>query len=281
MVFMKKNGSTACVADIVDAMEYLAPPCLAEEWDNCGLQVGSRQWAVRRIWIALDPLTSVVQAAATEKIDMVITHHPLLFQPLRTIDADTPVGRIIETALSTRMALYAAHTNLDSAFQGVNDVLAQAIGLRDLRPMIPAECATHIKNDQPEGLGRVGRLGTPVSLANLAEQIKTRLKLPVAKVAGDLDRIVEYVAVCSGSGGSLLEAFLDTSAQVYVSGDLRYHDARSVEDANRGLIDIGHFCSEHIVLDPLAERLRALAREKGWRVSIETCPLERDPFASL
>ena len=118
-------------------------------------------------------------------------------------------------------------------------------------------------------------------MATLAEQIKTRLKLPVAKVAGDLDRIVEYVAVCSGSGGSLLETFLDTSAQVYVSGDLRYHDARSVEDANRGLIDIGHFCSEHIVLDPLAERLRALAREKGWRVSIETCPLERDPFASL
>ncbi|KJS29381.1 MAG: hypothetical protein VR64_21130 [Desulfatitalea sp. BRH_c12] len=271
----------ACVADIIQAMEYLAPPCLAEEWDNCGLQVGSRQWAVRRIWIALDPLTSVVQAAATEKIDMVITHHPLFFQPLRTIDADTPVGRIIETALSARMALYAAHTNLDSAFQGVNDVLAQAIGLRDLRPMIPAECATHKKNDQPEGLGRVGRLGEPVSLAALAEQIKTRLKLPVVKVAGDLSRIVEYVAVCSGSGGSLLETFLDMPAQVYVSGDLRYHDARSVEDADRGLIDIGHFCSEHIVLDPLAERLRDLAREKGWRVSIETCPLERDPFASL
>jgi putative NIF3 family GTP cyclohydrolase 1 type 2 len=179
------------------------------------------------------------------------------------------------------MALYAAHTNLDSAFQGVNDVLAQAIGLRDLRPMIPAECVTHKKNDQPEGLGRVGRLGTPVSLAALAEQIKTRLKLPVVKVAGDLGRIVEYVAVCSGSGGSLLETFLDTPAQVYVSGDLRYHDARSVEDADRGLIDIGHFSSEHIVLDPLAERLRDLAREKGWRVSIETCPLERDPFSSL
>lgn len=279
---MKGNPAGAVtVGDIIKAVEELAPPVLAEEWDNCGLQVGSRLWPVQRIWVALDPLPSVVQAAVRRKIDMIITHHPLVFQPLRSVDLQTPLGKTVETALSARIALYAAHTNLDSARNGVNEILARMIGLDDLQPLVPADPAVSDPAvDEPVGMGRIGRLAEPVALGELALRIKKRLHLQAVKVAGNPEQVVDQVAVCSGSGASLATLFLKTPAQVYVSGDLRYHDARMVEENGRALIDVGHFPSEHLVLDPLAGRLREVARKMGWPVSVEACRLEHDPFIS-
>lgn len=267
------------VADIIGVMEKLAPPVLAEEWDNCGLQVGSAQWPVKKVWVALDPLPEVVRTAVEQKVDMVITHHPLLIRPLRTIDVETPAGSIIETALCARTALYAAHTNLDSAREGVNEILARTIGLKGLAPMIPfkadiGEGGAH----RQLGMGRLGRLGRKTSLEDLARRVKIKLKLDTIKLSGAPGLQVDRVAVCSGSGSGLLDDFLQSSAQVYVSGDLRYHDARRVEDAGRGLIDVGHFSSEHLVIDPLVAQLKAAARSRKWEVNIEACRLERDPF---
>lgn len=274
-----RHPGNVCVADIIGIMEHLAPPRLAEEWDNCGLQVGSTQWPVHHIWVALDPLPAVVRSAAQAQVDLLITHHPLIMRPLHVIDADTLAGQVIETALTARMAVYSAHTNLDSAKDGVNDVLARTIGLAQLAPMVPSapqegdpgECSD-------SGMGRVGVLEAPLTLADLADEVKRRLDLPVIKIAGDPCLLVHRVAVCSGSGSSLLDAFLDTTAEVYVSGDMRYHDARRVEDAGRALIDVGHFPSEQLVIPPLVERLRQAVQKAGWRVQVAFSELERDPF---
>ena len=108
--------------------------------------------------------------------------------------------------------------------------------------------------------------------------IKERLELKSVKIAGRSDLPVNKAAVCAGSGSSLLNHFLLSGAQVYVSGDLRYHDARAVEDANKGLIDIGHFASEHLMVDILARRLQKILSEKGMDIIIEACGLETDPF---
>jgi dinuclear metal center YbgI/SA1388 family protein len=283
MVGMKEKASDeVTVGDIIALMESLAPTYLAEEWDNCGLQVGSRLWSVQRVWIALDPLPSVIHMAVHRKIDLIITHHPLLFHPLRSIDLQTPIGQTIETALAARLALYAAHTNLDSTRQGVNDILGRMIGLHHMTALVPAEKrVSETDPDGPLGMGRVGRLPEPLTLKALAARIKTRLHLNVIKVAGNPDLIVDQVAVCSGSGAGLMSSFLDGPAQVYVSGDLRYHDARTVEQLGRALIDVGHFPSEHLVLDPLAEQLRDMAQEHKWPVVIEACRLEHDPFVAF
>jgi putative NIF3 family GTP cyclohydrolase 1 type 2 len=108
--------------------------------------------------------------------------------------------------------------------------------------------------------------------------IKERLKLKSVKIAGRPDLLVNKAAVCSGSGSSLLNHFLLSGAQVYVSGDLRYHDARTVKDADKGLIDIGHFASEYLMVEVLAKRLQNILFEKGMDVKIEPCTLETDPF---
>jgi GTP cyclohydrolase I len=276
------HSSKASVSDIVGVMEHLAPSDLAEEWDNCGLQVGSQHWPVRKIWVALDPLPDVVRAATQAKVDLLITHHPLFLHPLRTIDVDTTAGQVIEAALKSQMALYCAHTNLDSALNGVNHVLAEAIGMRRSIPMVALEGADEFQNGRPgTGMGRVGDLGEPITLDQLAQDVKSRLNLQAVKVAGDLRQLVHRVAICSGSGSSLLDVFLDTDAQVYISGDMRYHDARRVEHAERGLIDVSHFSSEHLVLAPLVEQLRVALQSAGWQVQVEACGLERDPFVII
>jgi dinuclear metal center YbgI/SA1388 family protein len=264
------------IADMVELMEKIAPAFLAESWDNCGLQVGDLQWPVKKVWVALDPLLSVIDTAAGQNVDLVITHHPLIYKPLRTINLDRPQGKIIAAALNSRTAIFSAHTNLDSARDGINNELARKIGLDMLAPLVPADPPDSATDAM--GMGRIGRLNSPLTVAALAQKIKKQLGLAKVKIAGRSDRMIGKVAVCSGSGGSLLGNFLDSDAEAFVTGDTRYHDARTVEEADRALIDIGHFASEHIMVDMLCRLLAEKVAEAGWDVRIEACKLERDPF---
>jgi len=263
------------VSDIIAAMERIAPPQLAEEWDNCGLQAGSGHWPVDKVWVSLDPHPAVVQAAADEKVDMLVTHHPLIFHPLQRIDVESPVGRILHTVLTAQIAVYAAHTSLDCAPEGLNAILARRIGLTDLVPLVAAsseQMAPHA------GLGRIGRLATPMTLRQFAEEIKKEFNLGILKICGDPQLEIRHAALCSGGGSSVLNDFLASDAQVFVSGDLRYHDARTVADCRRGLIDLGHFASEQIMIDAVARQLQNIARSSHWALTIEPCHIERDPF---
>ena len=259
----------ATIGDIIQAMETLAPSDLAEPWDNVGLQVGQRDWPVRTVWVALDPSFDVVTGACEKGIELLITHHPLIFQPLKFIDFSTPIGAIIHRVVQYRLGLFTSHTNLDNAADGINDVLATRIGLKNLQVLTSA-------NEQ--GPGRLGTLEQSLTLTSFARMIKERLELKSVKIAGRSDLPVNKAVVCAGSGSSLLNHFLLSGAQVYVSGDLRYHDARAVEDANKGLIDIGHFASEHLMVAILARRLQKILSEKGMDIIIEACGLETDPF---
>ena len=123
----------AKIFDIIKAMETIAPIWLAEEWDNVGLQVGQKNWPVRTIWIALDPGPDVVNDACRNGVDLLIAHHPLIFHPLRSINLNTAVGAIIQKAIQHQMAIFSAHTNLDNAIDGLNDVLARRIGIKNLK----------------------------------------------------------------------------------------------------------------------------------------------------
>jgi len=277
------------VADIIKVLDSVAPPALAEAWDNVGLQVGDPGRTVKNIWIALDPTYPVVKAACRRKIDLLITHHPLLFKPLQSLNFRTPVGSIIDLAVRHHLAIFAAHTNLDSALGGVNDILAGRIGLYDLKPLVRAQEPQRFQDnddppglpDQGPGLGRVGRLGSASDLETLARKIKNELELPHLKLAGDPALPVEKVAVCSGSGAGLLADFFACGAQVYISGDLRYHDARDIEASNLGLIDIGHFASEHLIVRVLADKLAGIFADSKINATVKACEIEKEPFTVL
>ena len=126
----------ATVGDFIDIMESFAPVSLAEDWDNAGLQVGHRDWSVKTVWVALDPLPLVVEAACRNGVDLLITHHPLIFRPLKAVDFAEPTGRSILHAAQNRLAVYAAHTNFDSVTGGLNLIFAGRLGLTNLAPLV-------------------------------------------------------------------------------------------------------------------------------------------------
>jgi dinuclear metal center YbgI/SA1388 family protein len=185
-----------------------------------------------------------------------------------------------------QLAIFSAHTNLDIVRDGVNDVLAQRLGLRNLAVLQPIQAGERAKEDinplmggETEfGIGRIGSLARTGSLKSLVSMVKKKLKLDFVKVAGDLEMKVAQVAICSGSGSSLLQAFLSSKAQVYISGDIHYHDAREAENANRSIIDIGHFPSEHLMVDALAQQLENIISKAGIEAEIMACTIEKDPF---
>ena len=261
------------VAEVTEILDELAPARLAEPWDNSGLQVGCNDWPVKKIRVSLDPLPEVVSAACAQQVDLLITHHPLLFKPLHSIDFSTPVGRIILLSARHSLAVYSAHTNLDSVSGGINDQLASRIGLNEVTVL-----GEEIVPGKGEGLGRVGRLIDETTLADLVSQVKTRLNLDRVKWSGDPGLSVRRVAVCSGSGGGMMKPFFASGAQVFITGDLRYHDGREAEARGRGLIDIGHFGSEHWMTEVLAARIEKVLIGRGVSVTVEACKLERDPF---
>jgi dinuclear metal center YbgI/SA1388 family protein len=266
---------TPTVADMIRIMADIAPPALAEEWDNCGLQIGDEQWPAGIIRIALDPSLTVVETACRQHAGLLVTHHPLIFHPLKKLDFATPAGRVIRQAACHQMAIFSAHTNLDSVTDGVNDVLFEKLGLTHRSVLMP-----NISRPS-EGLGRLGKLDTETDLKSFADAIRKRLALPFVRFVGKPDLPVRKVAICGGSGSGLLEAFWNSGADVFVTGDIRYHDARDAEALNRGLIDIGHFASEAIILDVLQYKIMQALSTEGLEAETAVCRVEKDPFVAV
>jgi dinuclear metal center YbgI/SA1388 family protein len=264
------------VVDLMNIMEELAPSSLAESWDNVGLQVGRLDQPVHKVVIALDPTPSVVAFARAQKADLLITHHPLIFHAVKNVNFDLYPGNIIEKAVKDGLTIYAAHTNLDSCAGGVNDIMANRLKLYNIKVLKPIP--SHIFPHADTGLGRVGDLEEPLSLKEFAEGVKQELQLESIKVAGNPDMTIQRVCVCCGSGSGFLKDFLACGADVYVSGDLHYHDGRLAEMMDKSLIDIGHFSSEHLIVEALAAILANTFLERDWDLAVIPCTNESDPF---
>ncbi len=138
-----------------------------------------------------------------------------------------------------------------------------------------------ITKDSDTGLGRIGMLEEPIGLSQFAQKVKTKLGLAHIRVAGNKEMIVDRVALCTGSGSSLMKDFYKSGAQVYLSGDLHYHDARDVEEKQLGLIDVGHFASEIIIIEALQKQLHNICLKRKYDIEIIASPVEKDPFILL
>lgn len=365
------------VGDIVEALEAIAPKCLAESWDNVGLQVGHYEWPVKRVGVALDASYDVIERASRDGVDLLVTHHPLIFRPLRSVNVGEFVGRAIQLALKEEVAVFSAHTNLDSARGGVNDMLAEKIGLQSVRVLrrSDAPCyraAVYVPNGEEErvirglfdaglgrgdkysclsfrtkgtgtffpddeaspaigrrgklneveefrvemlvredqletfrevlrrvhpyeeivydlypvrepeggsGLGRIGKPTVPGHFEAFVERLKSSLALSMVKTVGKANQEITAVAVCGGSGRSLIGDFLASGADVLVTGDVGYHDGQRVANAGKCLVDVGHFASEHIVVEGLCERLAVSLAAIDEEITVVPCPGERDCFS--
>jgi dinuclear metal center YbgI/SA1388 family protein len=266
---------TATLGTVIAALEARYDPALAEPWDAVGLVCGDREAPVRRVLFAVDPVSAVVDEVLESGADLLVTHHPLLLTAVHGVPADDPKGRIVHRLIRGGAALYVAHTNADRAPEGgVNDALAAAVGLTDTRPLEPVSPGSRA------GLGRIGLLPRPLPLPDFAAAVAATLP-PTAggvRVAGDPGTLVRTVAVCGGSGGSLIDVARAAGADVLLTSDLRHHPASEAAEAGGpALIDVAHYASEWPWLPVAAE---ALAGDLGGAVEVAVSRRTTDPWTS-
>lgn len=336
-------------SQIFEAIEKVAPKYLAEQWDNPGLQVGSYRQDVSRVLLALDVTKDVVEEALDKHVDLIVSHHPFIFNGVKSICADDEKGGQIFTLVKNNISLYAAHTNLDSAELGLNDYIADQLGIQDKKPLDPSprdqlyklviytpqshsdrilkvlgesgagyvgkyshctfrtvgkgtfkplqgsrpflgkvdEIATvpedrietiidgqmiktivrRVKNVHPyeemaydlfpmddslnresNGLGKIGELAEAVTPEAFIDRVKNALKLKTVRTAGNPPQKINRVALCTGSGSEFIGLAKIKRADVYVTGDIRYHEAQKALENNLWVIDAGHFGTEKMVV---------------------------------
>ncbi len=263
------------VKDILAWIDDFAPFRWAASWDNSGLLVGDPHAEVERIVVALEPSsTTIAEVEQAGPRQCLVTHHPLIFSPLKSIRTDSFPGNLIARALKGGIHLIAAHTNLDAAREGTNGVLARLLGLEALEPL---ETDPLWRDEEAYGgMGCVGLLPESMPLGELVERLRKVLGAADMRVAGDPGNMVRKTALCTGSGASLARAAFAAGAQAYITGDVKYHDAQWAVEVGLSLIDVGHFASERLVVEPLAARLRSWASGRG--VEVAAASQEKDPF---
>lgn len=245
--------------DIVKIMSEMAPARLAEDWDNVGLQVGRNEKEVRVILCALDFSAEVLEQAMQLHADIIVTHHPAIFRGIKQLtDLDWRTALLLEAARED-IAVYSAHTNLDSVAGGVNDVLANLLELTNVEGFAG--------EDTLQGIGRIGVLKEATDLDVFIEKVKRVLKLKHVTVV-PAGRKVHKVAVCGGSGMDFLDYAVQAGADTYVTGDVKYHDAQDAQGKHINLIDATHQATELPVINELADRLALRLSREGYTAKV-------------
>nr|WP_184244798.1 Nif3-like dinuclear metal center hexameric protein [Gracilibacillus halotolerans] len=364
------------VNHVIKLMERWAPKTLAEEWDNVGLLVGNKSQKVKKIMVTLDVLESVVDEAIEKSVDLIIAHHPLIFPKISQINFSTPKGRVLEKLIKNDISVYVTHTNLDIANGGVNDMMANALQLQQIKPLVPkfseklyklsifvpkshveqlrvalgnagaghignySHCTfqtegtgsflplegttpylgeqgkiehvseykietivkendldkviTTANNAHPyeemaydiyplenkgttHGLGRIGKSLQEMRLSEYVEVVKEALDIPFVRFTGDKDKIVKKVAVLGGSGKSYIPYAISGGADVYITGDLTFHEAQDAQQDGLALIDPGHY-AEKIMKKGVKEYFDNNKDKLSDEVEIILSEISTDPF---
>ena len=237
----------ATVADILNFIEGIAPPYMMEGWDNGGLLCGRRDREVKKILVALDPFRTVIDEAIALKADLIVTHHPLIFRDkMMAVNEDTETGRCVLELMDHGIAAINAHTNLDLAPGGVNDVLAQTLGLQNIEIINPID---------NYGLLRCGTVAEQ-PLSAFLTAVKENLHCDGLRYV-DAGKPVRKVAVGGGSCADEMEEALDAGCDTFVTADVKYNQFRTAFELGLNLIDAGHFHTENPTMPILAEKLAA------------------------
>lgn len=235
------------IQTVINFMSKIAPKNLAEDWDNPGLLIGDPNIEVTKIFVCLDVSEEVIIAAKNFGANLIVTHHPLIFHAVKNIRTDLPLGKKISLLMKNDISVFAAHTNLDSAIGGVNDVLADKIGLTDVKMF----------GDEEFSLGRIGKLTESMTVEEFAAHIKKVLHAENIRLIRAGDFKINKVGICGGAGADIISKAKFFGADAFVTGDVKYHEAQSAVENKIHVIDAGHFATEFPIVHVLAEKLRA------------------------
>ncbi len=259
--------------EIINLFEQWSPKRFAMEGDPVGLHIGQLNRPVEKVLLTLDVNEQVIDEAILQGANLIIAHHPPLFRPLKSLQTDTPQGRMIEKCVKNDISVYAAHTNLDVAPGGVNDMLAAKLGLVDTAVVAP----TFSEQSNEYGLGRIGKLKEKTTLAQFAEQVKQVFGVPALRFVGDPRKEIRKVAVLGGDGNKYIGAAKRAGADVLVTGDLYYHVAHDADAMGLAVIDPGHNI-EKVMIEGVADYMRDACVKAGYDVKFIQSAVITEPF---
>ena len=260
------------LGDFLGLLERIAPMRLAEPWDNPGLQIGDSGQKIKKIFSSLDPTLDALMNASETNAQVLFTHHPLIFKSVSHIEINAYPGQILAQAARKHISVVTAHTNLDVAKGGINDILAKLMDLQNVEVL-------QLNDKEPgTGLGRVGDLPEATDLLSLAKAVKNKLGADHIRLAGQKRESVKRIAVVGGSGGSLTSSAAGSGADVLITGDVGHHAALEAKALGIALIDGGHFHTEKTAFNIFCKHLEDFFRKGGWEVGIETDSTQMDPI---
>ena len=228
------------IGDIIKPIEEFAPLSLQEPYDNAGLIVGRLDDELRGgVLLAVDVTETVIAEAIERGCGLIITHHPIIFHPLKRLNSASVVERCVEMAIRNNIALYACHTNLDSAPNGMSWRVGEMLGLKDMEVLQPTS--------EGAGFGVVGTLAEPMVEGDFLKRVKQTFSVEALRHSALLGREVKRVAICTGAGASLMAEAKASGCDIYLTADLKYNDFYT-PDSHFVVVDMGHFESEFCVI---------------------------------
>ena len=250
-------------------LEAFAPHRLSEEWDNVGLLVGDRTRAAAKVMTCLTVTPESVKEAIDKQADLIVTHHPLPFRPLKRITADNVTGAMLLELVEHKIAIYSPHTSFDSAKDGINQRLAEGLGIVEPQPLEP------IEGDADQlGSGRYGKLAQPIPLSEFVAHVKQFLTLDGLHYVGTNEQTVSKVAVACGSAGQFLRNAKRQGCDCMVTGETNFHTCLEAKADSVALVLPGHFASERFALEVLASLLsQEFSDATIWASADEVDPL--------
>lgn len=255
--------------EIIKELEKIAPERYALSWDNVGLLAGSKDQEVKKVYIALDATDEDIKKAVEGNADMLITHHPLIFSPLKKVNTENFISKRIVKLIQNNISYYAMHTNFDVSVMG--ELAANYLELSEIDTLDVTWKEENSHNT--EGIGKTGILKNEMTLLTLVDLVKEKFRLDHVKVFGDLNSIVSRVAISPGSGKSMIEPAVKKGAQVLITGDIGHHEGIDSIAQNLCIIDAGHYGIESIFIPYIKEQLKGL----NANIEIEIADIE-NPF---
>lgn len=239
------------VQDVFAFLNTQAPVRYQMDFDNVGLLAGNPTAPVQRVLVALDITDDVIEEAVENGAQLIVSHHPLIFTPLKRVTADDLTGRKILRLAENGLSAICMHTNLDIAAGGVNDALMAALDVQTTGLLEPAGAD---EDGRPLGCGRVGALLKPMEFHAFLQFIASRLHANGLRYCAS-GKPVEHIAVCGGSGGNMLELAVELGCDTFVTADIKYDRFLAAKELGMNLIDADHFCTENVVIPLLTEKL--------------------------
>lgn len=228
------------LGNVLEILDELAPIELAEEWDNVGILIGSKSDSVSKIMCALDLNEDIADEAITLGVDCIVTHHPYIFMGIKKINYSEATGKVLRKLIKNDIGLISMHTNLDKTKDGINDVICKGLGVEII---------------DVDNFLRWGKI-IPSTLEEFIIKVKKFFDIDLLRVVGDKKGKIKTISVCSGSGSEFLNQ-ATTVSDVYITGDLKFHEAQGAINKGLVVLDIGHYNSEKIIIPYLVDYLKS------------------------